>query len=298
METIIYQVDAFTNEPFSGNPAGVVPDARGLTKKDMQKIAKEMNLSETAFINKIDSNSFEVRFFTPIQEVDLCGHATIASFYVLGEKGYIRSEGRKMVTVTQKTKSGLLPVDIYFNNDRVEKVLMYQKNPESYGTIHGLETIPLILGIEKEQLGLDNFFIKPEVISTGLKDVIVPIKNEEILASLNVNFEKMMDLCISNDAIGFHVFTLSKEKEDIAYCRNFAPLVGIREEAATGTANGALIYYLKKNGLLKTDTLIAKQGQYINRPSEIICKINEEEKKNIVIVGGQAVIVMEGVIKI
>jgi len=83
MDIIIYQVDAFTDKPFGGNPAGVVTDARSLTDENMQKIAMEMNLSETAFVISKGDNNYQVRFFTPKCEVDLCGHATIATFYTL-----------------------------------------------------------------------------------------------------------------------------------------------------------------------------------------------------------------------
>lgn len=298
MEAIIYQVDAFTDKPFGGNPAGVVPDARGLSEHDMQKIASEMNLSETAFVKKANDNCFEVRFFTPKCEVDLCGHATIATFYVLAKKGYIRSEGRSSIFTMQKTKAGLLPVELYFRNDEVIEVLMHQGKPMDFGEIDSLEEISEILGIHMEQLGIESAELKPEIISTGLRDILIPVKDEDILKSLNIDFKKMDDFCVKKEAVGMHVFSLDKLDNDIVYCRNFAPSVGISEEAATGTANGALIYYLNKHNFLKSDTIISKQGQYMKRPSEIICKIHKDDNKDIIKVGGKAVIVMEGIIKV
>ena len=83
MEINIFQVDAFSKVPFGGNPAGVVTNAKKLNKEQMQKIANEMNLSETAFIRQMDESYFRIRYFTPLLEVDLCGHATIASIYTL-----------------------------------------------------------------------------------------------------------------------------------------------------------------------------------------------------------------------
>lgn len=297
MEAIIYQVDAFTNKPFGGNPAGVVPDAKNLSEKDMQKIANEMNLSETAFVKKIDEDSFEVRFFTPKCEVDLCGHATIATFYVLGKKGYIRHQGRGSVTITQKTKAGLLPVELYFESDDIIKVLMHQGKPEVFGRVKDIDEISKILGICKEQIGINNFNLEPEIISTGLKDIIVPVKDEETLKSLKIDFQSMDHYCTKRDSVGMHVFTLDNLSGDIVHCRNFAPSLGIYEEAATGTANGALIYYMKKNNMLKVNSILANQGIYMNRPSKILCEIHETEEDNIIKVGGNAVIVMEGVIK-
>jgi phenazine biosynthesis protein PhzF family len=130
MKIKIYQADAFTTEPFGGNPAGVVPDATGITEEYMQKIAREMNLSETAFIIPIDNDNFKVRFFTPVSEVDLCGHATIASFYTLANKGYISPIDNGVKTVYQETNAGKLKVDIYYKDGTVDKVMMQQAIPE------------------------------------------------------------------------------------------------------------------------------------------------------------------------
>ena len=112
MEINIYQVDAFSDKPFGGNPAGVVPDAKQLSYDDMQNIAKEMNLSETAFVIPIDKNNYQVKFFTPIKEVDFCGHATIGSFYTLAHKGYLPPIYNG-IKVYQETKAGRLAVEIF-----------------------------------------------------------------------------------------------------------------------------------------------------------------------------------------
>ena len=110
----IYQVDSFTKEKLTGNPAGVVTNADGLTEKQMQQIARELNNSETAFILTSDSPDYdiEVRFFTPKMEVPICGHATIAAHYV-----YAMEKGIKSGRIVQKTKAGILPVDIINNGD-------------------------------------------------------------------------------------------------------------------------------------------------------------------------------------
>ena len=107
----VFLVDAFTDKAFAGNPAGVVAD-ENLDDATMQVIAREINASETAFIRQYDDDLFKVRFFTPTEEVDLCGHATIGAFFVLASKGYIHpiKEGRKKLE--QITKAGRLPVFI------------------------------------------------------------------------------------------------------------------------------------------------------------------------------------------
>lgn len=299
MDLIIYQVDSFTDKPFCGNPAGVVPDSKGLTSREMQKIATEMNFSETAFVIPRDNGYFEVRFFTPQCEVDLCGHATIATFYTLAEKGYIKGKENGVIEVIQETRAGKLPVEIYFNNGKVQKVMMQQERPISYGLIDDFDSICEFMNIDNDLIGLKNLDLKPEIISTGLKDIIIPIRNKEILNNLQINFDKLRKYTIEKDVIGIHVFSANSSKNiEEVFCRNFAPAVGINEEAATGTSNGALIYYLKKNKLLRGNSIIAYQGEVLERPSQIFCEIIENNNYYLVNVGGKARIVLEGVITI
>ena len=184
MEINIYQVDAFTKDTFGGNPAGVVPDAKDLTEENMEKIAREMNLSETAFIIPIDENNFEVRFFTPLCEVDLCGHATIGSFFTLAEKGYIRPITNGKLRIFQKTKAGILPVEIYYN----------QSMPTTIGTITDIEELIDALNITEDDIGIEDKFVSPEIISTGLPDIMLPIKRKDILDNLDVDMKRLSDL--------------------------------------------------------------------------------------------------------
>jgi len=296
MDIIIYQVDAFTDKPFGGNPAGVVTDAKSLTDESMQKIAMEMNLSETAFVIPKGDNNYQVRFFTPRCEVDLCGHATIATFYTLAHKGYINNIDNGIVTVYQETRIGRLPVEIYYVDGSVEKVMMYQGEPKSLGYINDLNELYNTLGISS--FDIDSNLI-PEIISTGLPDIIIPVKDRVTLDNLKVDFSKLEELSNRLNVVGAHVFCNDfSTGKDIIYCRNFAPAVGINEEAATGTANGALMYYLKKNKAIKGNLLTCYQGDGMKRPSKIICQSNEYASRIDILVGGKATIVIEGVISI
>ena len=128
-------------QAFWGNPAGVVPDAKQLSYDDMQNIAKEMNLSETAFVIPIDKNNYQVKFFTPIKEVDFCGHATIGSFYTLAHKGYLPPIYNGIKKVYQETKVGRLAVEIFFNDGKIEKVLMEQATPKDLGIVKDIESL-------------------------------------------------------------------------------------------------------------------------------------------------------------
>ncbi|WP_425449831.1 PhzF family phenazine biosynthesis protein [Dethiothermospora halolimnae] len=295
MEIIMYQVDAFTDQLFGGNPAGVIADASKLDDNSMQGIAKEMNLSETAFVIPKDNNNFIVRFFTPKCEVDLCGHATIATFYTLAKKGYIKSIDNGIVTIHQETKVGKLPVDIYFKDNQVEKVLMYQGEPEVLGDVNKIDVLSNIFKLDSKDISLEGYSIKPQIVSTGLPDIIMPVRNKKLLNDMDINYNVLTKISEELKVGGVHAFTIDDGE---IYCRNFAPALGINEESATGTANGALIYYLKKNNVLKGNEILSNQGQALGRPSKIYCEIHEKDDSYIVKVGGRAKIIIEGVINI
>lgn len=292
MQINIFQVDAFTDKSFKGNPAGVVPNARFLTEEQMQKIANEMNLSETAFVIPINDELFQVRFFTPICEVDLCGHATIATFFLLAKKGYIKGIRDGVKKVYQKTRAGKLEVSLKYINGQIDKVFMQQMIPERLGEILNLDELLNALGIENNDIGIGRRFINPEIISTGLPDIILPINKKEALDNLIVNMELLTKISQENNATGLHVFYLPELNSKVVYTRNFAPLVGINEEAATGTSNGSLIYFLKKNGFIKSNNILAYQGESMDRLSEIYCKIDDNDCVN---VGGKAKTMVDGI---
>ncbi|WP_313756672.1 PhzF family phenazine biosynthesis protein [Tissierella sp.] len=296
MEINIYQVDAFSDKTFGGNPAGVVLDAEYLTEDTMQNIAKEMNLSETAFVTIKDDNLFTVRFFTPACEVDLCGHATIATFYTLAKLGYIKPIYNGIKTVYQNTKIGKLSVDIIFRDGEVDKVFMEQATPKEIKSITDMSSLTKSMRINIEDIGVLDNIIYPEIISTGLPDVILPINKKEVLDKLDIDMKELENVSQQLDITGVHAFYLPKIDSKFVYTRNFAPLVGIDEEAATGTSNGALIYFLKKNNLIKDNRIISYQGESMNRPSTIHCQIEEDMERSIIKVGGNAKIVIKGTI--
>lgn len=295
MELTIYQVDAFSNKPFGGNPAGVVPDARYLSEEIMQNIAKEMNLSETAFATLLDKDLYNVRFFTPACEVDLCGHATIATFYTLGKMGYIKPIGNGTKTIYQKTKAGKLAVDISYKDGEVDKIYMEQATPKILGNITDAKDLLKAMGMKMEGLGVLNQTVYPEIISTGLPDIILPVKTKEVLDNLDVDMIALSKISEVLGVTGVHAFHLPEINSPIVYTRNFAPLVGIDEEAATGTSNGALIYFLKIKNLIDGNNIVSYQGESMNRISHIYCNIEEKEGKYTVKVGGEAKIIISGI---
>lgn len=290
----ILQVDAFATKLFGGNPAAIVPDAKGISEDKMQLIAREMNVSETAFIEKLEKGLFEVRFFTPKNQVDLCGHATIGGFYIMALEGYIDPIDNGIKVVRQKTKAGILPVFIEYKDGQVTNVFMEQSKPKSYGKIQNLEEISKALSIDIEDIGIEGMDIMPEIISTGLKDILLPVKSKEILDGIKVDEDLLSKISEEKGVIGLHAFYMPDVDGNQVYTRNFAPYVGIPEESATGTSNGALIHLLIKENILKGDSLMAYQGELLGRPSKISCLVD----KDVVKVGGKAIKVLDGKLNI
>jgi PhzF family phenazine biosynthesis protein len=277
-------IDAFSDKPFGGNPAGVII-YDDISDSYMQSLAAELRFSETAFIKLLDNNKFDIRFFTPNSEVELCGHATIASFSALQDAGYINGNGIFYIN----TRSGLLPV--YVQDD----FIMMEQAPPIEGTeIDDIRHLAEILNISAEEIGDSQFKLKPQVISTGLFDIMLPIKTKESLNKITPDFTELSKLSKHYNVVGVHAFTLD-EDEFTASCRNFAPLYGIDEEAATGTSNGALTYYLYLNGVIEEfdKNYLFKQGESMNRPSLITTRIELRDGIKI-LTGGKSRILSKG----
>lgn len=272
----IYKVNAFSFNDKGGNPAGVVIEGNNLSEDEMLKIAKEVGFSETAFISKSNVADYKVRFFTPTDEVDLCGHATIATFSLLNSKKLLKKN-----TLTQETKAGILEINIVDNT-----IFMEQLNPIKYETIDS-KIIAKSLGINEKDI------ISPvSVFSTGLKDIIVHVKSLEVINNLKPNFNLITNISREFKSTGYHIFTLETVNNSTAHCRNFAPLYGINEESATGTASGALSGYLISNKLVEfrngENNFVFEQGYTMNTPSEIKVILSIENNSiTKVVVGGK-----------
>lgn len=273
---------SFTYENSGGNGAGVVVLNQQIPNDKKQEIAYKVGLSETAFIYKRDENDYDVSFFTPVCEVDLCGHATIAAFYYLGKIGQIKGNDETKC-VYQNTKAGRLKIEITFKGQDVEYVLMQQSQPRIYGELKEKKQIADSLNIDERLIGLPNYDIAPTIVSTGLKDILVPVSSRKVLNSLDVDFKMIEDISYENDVVGYHVFTIDNER---VYARNFAPRVGINEECATGTSNGALGSLLFSKGFSNQMEVI--QGESMNQKSLIFVRIDSHNDIMDVYVGGKA----------
>jgi PhzF family phenazine biosynthesis protein len=279
----IFQIDAFTDVPLNGNSAGVVY-TDDLNKEEMQLIAREINVSETAFISKSQKADFNLRWFTPSVEVKLCGHATIASVHYLVQKGLLRNNS----TVTFNTLSGTLKCSavngLYSLCLPVPTLSIFEGNKEEIINALGGEKI---INTEKFPFIIDD---------GGYLYIYISSLNE--LINIKPDYKALLDL--SSSRKGFDAFTLftteTIEKGNDAHLRFFAPYYGINEDPVTGSANGPLLLVLRHLGLIEENTegktYTFEQGDIVGRKGRI--NISYSPSKNDLIVAGKAVTVFKG----
>lgn len=276
----LFEVSSFTYQDQGGNLAGVrlLKQEEHLSTEQMQLLANKLGYAETAFVQPIAPNEFKLRYFTPRTEVPLCGHATIAAFCLLKQLEKLTTGEYKIHTQAGKLAILILEDDTVF---------MEQALPIFYTETLDYGEIAHSLGIDVNDLSEE---LPLKVVSTGLKDLMIPVKTTTILQSIKPNAREIEAISKQLDIIGYHVFV--PEKNTI-HCRNFAPFVGIEEEYATGTSNGALACYLfQENKQIGDVNYHFRQG----RPSSEqtgqinveISAVNREIKQ--VFVGGKAVI--------
>lgn len=286
-----YIADAFTDSLFGGNPAGVVilPEGADFPAEEvMVKTAAELRYSETAFIKKLNEKEFQIRYFTPAAEVELCGHATIASFKMLLCGGYIADNA----TYINHTLAGDLNIDV-----KDGFVLMDMATPVKIAEISekpALDELYRIMGISYDEQLAKGLAMIPQMVSTGLPDIMMPVADEEELEKIVPDFGALTELSRHYEVVGVHAFTCNG-RDGMIHARNFAPLYDIDEEAATGTSNGALAFYLHQHGLVETGRVYTVvQGEKMGRPSRISAQVTLRGGAPFVQVGGPAVTLVQG----
>lgn len=259
MGQTIFQVDAFTDRPFSGNPAGVcvVPEPRN--ERWMKNVAREMNLSETAFLHR-QADGYNLRWFTPTVEVDLCGHATLASAHILWEVGYLEPGEQARF----HTLSGLLTADR--KGDWIEMNFPAQPEEPASAPPGLLEA----LGVPVKYIGKSKF------------DYLLEVDSEEIVRSAKPDFS----LLATVPTRGVIVTSLASSKDYDFASRFFAPQVGINEDPVTGSAHCTLSPFWSKR--LGRDELVGYQASA--RGGVVRVRLNGDR----VYLGGQAITVLRG----
>jgi PhzF family phenazine biosynthesis protein len=279
-------VDAFTQEPTAGNPAGVVPEATGLAADQMGAIANELGASETAFVLPSDRADRRLRYFTPEREIDLCGHATVAAFAALYDRAVVAAD-----TYSVETEAGVIDVEI----EPEGRVWMTQSAPEIRAVDISYEELADALGIETAALAEVGADLPVARASTGLPFLVVPVGYFEQLSAVEPDNEAVAALCERVDAEGLYAFTFDTiDAEATLHGRAFVPLAGIPEDPVTGTASGAVGAYLRHYDALDVDDpLTFEQGHFLDRPGRVSVRTGDP-----VAVGGQAVTTLTGTITV
>lgn len=301
-------VDAFTDEPLTGNAAGVVPDAGDLDDTQMQAVARELAVSETAFLSGHPDADRQIRYFTPTTEVDLCGHATVAAHAFLRERGRIEPG-----THTLATNVGTLEIDV-----TDDAVWMTQNSPTVYERPVGYDRLADALGTEPSAFAGVGDALPVAYASTGLPFLIVPVSFLDGLGGLTPDDDAVAALADDHDAAGVYAFTFDTlTAEATLHGRCFVPGAGVPEDPVTGTASGACGAYLDHFGAFRADgadaatpggtdvstaagtpaEMVFEQGHYLDRPGRVRVRADAGDG-GAPAVGGSAVTAFEGTVRV
>jgi trans-2,3-dihydro-3-hydroxyanthranilate isomerase len=293
MERRYYTLDVFTTTRFEGNPLAVITDGDGLSDDAMLAVAREMNLSETVFVQKPteDEALARLRIFTTREELKLAGHPVIGTWYLLAELGVVPAQ-EGGVHVLQQTGAGVLPVEIRFKDGRPQRVTMTQKDAAFRPAKLNKKALAAALGLSAKDFDPK---LAPEYVSTGIFNLMVPLRNRAALGKIVMNMVALRKVLGKNATMAY-CFTCGDNGK--VFSRGMLPWE-LYEDAATGSAAGALGAYLVKHGKLSpAHTLNILQGEEMGRPSHIEVEVTQSGKKLVPRVSGAAVKVFEGTIKI
>lgn len=288
-----YIVDVFAEERYAGNQLAVFTGdgVALLSDKEMQKIAKEMNFSETTFItsNEAINGGYNVRIFTPGQELPFAGHPTLGTAFILQQEIIKRSVERVVLNL----KVGQIPVTLNYAGEAVEWLWMQQKTP-TFGQGFSPNQLAPVLNLEVEEI--DSRYPIEEV-STGVPFIIVPLKNHAALKRIKVNKDNYFELVNKTNAKAILVFCpeTNKPGNDLSV-RMFADYLGVPEDPATGSANGCLAGYLVEYNYFgeKPVDVKVEQGYEIGRPSLLLLKSQRSTTGIEVFVGGKSIMIAKG----
>lgn len=293
MEHRFYTLDVFTTKRYEGNPLAVFTDGDGLSNDEMLAIAREMNLSETVFVQKPteDRALARLRIFTTQEELKLAGHPVIGTWFLLAELGVVPAQ-EGGVHVMQQTGAGVLPVEIRFKDGRPVRVTMTQKEAAFRPAKIPTKKLAAALGLTPKDFAPG---LEPEYVSTGVFNLMVPLRNQSSLAKIAMNMTELRKLLGKNATMAYCFVPAGPDK---ACSRGMLPWE-LYEDAATGSAAGSLGAYLVKHSKLAPGhTLSILQGAEMGRPSHIEVQVTQTKKKLTPRVSGAAVRVLEGSIRI
>lgn len=286
-----YIVDVFAVGKYTGNQLAVFTDAGSLSEQEMQRLAKEINYSETTFITSKEpqNGGYDVRIFTPERELPFAGHPTLGTAYIIQQMML----NQAVETLKLNLKVGQIPVT-WQNLDELGEVLWMRQNSPTFHQILDASALTTVLSLDLDDI--DERFPIQEV-STGIPFIIVPLKNQAALKRIRVNRDKYFELVKTTQSQEILVFcpeTYAPENQFSV--RVFAESLGIPEDPATGSANGCLAGYLVEYAYLAEQffDVRVEQGYEIGRPSLLLLKAEKNNDTIEVSVGGKVVMVAKG----
>jgi len=296
MRVRIKQVDAFTAIPLTGNPAGVVMDASGLNDQQMQAIAREMALPETAFIvpPTLPGATIRIRWFTPTMEVNLCGHATVAAFHALAEEGMYEMTVPGSYAFAAETRSGVLPVTVVKQQESTEVHFGLPLPEFARAAQYKLDIMRLL------RVQIEDFDGRLPIVSADY--LYVPVRRLHTIFAMAPNLPAIGQFLENRKFGGLCVFTTETiDRSSSVHSRFFAPHVGIPEDPVTGSANGPLGVYLFERGELEATgyalTIVGEQGDAIGRKGRVRIHLGlAGDRVESVQISGTAVTVIDGTI--
>jgi trans-2,3-dihydro-3-hydroxyanthranilate isomerase len=293
-------VDAFTSKPFSGNPAGVVTDASGLSASEMQKIANEMNLVETTFVFPPNDTraDFLIRYFTPQNEVAVAGHPTIATIHALIEEGKI-VPSVKTHHIHVETGAGVLPVDIHVSNEGTHEIIMTMATPKFESAQISHAELAVMLGTDVANVDTRYHIQK---IFTGIYWFVARLKSLNAIQNLRPDMATIADLSRKETVTGIQVFSTETEDPQCDFhVRTFLPNEGINEDPVCGTGNSCIGAFIVENEIVKTNgklRFISEQGNELGRPGRVYIEVEGNPSSvEKVRISGTAITVMTGEMK-
>jgi trans-2,3-dihydro-3-hydroxyanthranilate isomerase len=286
-----YMVDVFAEEKYTGNQLAVVKDVKGLSDREMQKIANEMHYSETTFITSEEKRNggYDVRIFTPEKEIPFGGHPTLGTAYVI--QRFIIKKPINLIVLNLKV--GQIPVTINYINDSLDLLWMTQVPPQ-FGRTFTAKEISEVLNLEINEI---DDTVPIQEVSTGLPTIIVPLCTLEAVKQVEVARDKYYKLITNTQAKTILIFApQTYHKDNDLNVRFFADYYGIPEDPATGSGNGCLVGYLMKHHYFNSDSLNLRveQGYELGRPSLLHLKGKNVDGTIEVYVGGKVVMVAKG----
>ena len=288
------QVDAFTTQPLAGNPCAIIFNADELSDSQMLATAKEMNLSETAFVLQSAVADVRARYFTTAEEIPLAGHPTIATIHALVETGYIKLDG-DYTKISLELEVGAIPIEILATGETV-RVAMSQKKPQFLATFSATEVMPLF--------GLTPADALPDapiqIVSTGTPQLMVPLRDQDVLHRIQLDVANHFAFRQRAQFFSSHLFCLQGVTEQgDTFARHFGVPPAFTEDPFTGSATGGMAAFLWRHRLLDKPTFTAEQGHWLNRPGQAQVEVvGPRDGIETVKVSGTAVTVIRGELEI